>query len=245
MKKVVVIEDEDLVRRGIVLTVDWQKVDCTVVGEAANGREGLALIRETRPDLIVTDIKMPILDGLDMVKQLREEGNQAQVIFLTAYSDFSYAQAAVKLGAVDYLLKPFHDGELEETVERLSRNRSAPHIPGFDLPVGASSKYVTEAIKVISQRYGQVDLSVGAVAQELGISEGHLSHVFKKETGNTLGSYLTAYRMHRATELLRDVRTKVGEVAEQVGYRDIAYFSAAFKKAVGMTPSEYQRTAQK
>ena len=119
MLKVVVVEDEELVRKGIVLAVDWASVGCAVVGEAANGQEGLEVIARYRPDLIVTDIKMPRLDGLEMVRQLRAQGNRAYVILLTAYSDFSYAQAAVKLGAVDYLLKPFRDGELEAVVERI------------------------------------------------------------------------------------------------------------------------------
>ena len=115
MLKVVVVEDEELVRKGIVLTVDWAGAGCAVVGEAANGEEGLEVIRRYRPDLIVTDIRMPKLDGIEMLRRLREEGNRAHVVFLTAYSDFSYAQSALKLGAADYLLKPFHDGELEET----------------------------------------------------------------------------------------------------------------------------------
>lgn len=119
MKKVVVVEDEDLVRQGIVLAVDWQSVDCEVVGEAANGEDGLEVIRRSQPDIVVTDIKMPRMDGLEMLRKLREEGNEVSVILLTAYSDFTYAQSAVKLGAVDYLLKPFHDRELEEAMEGL------------------------------------------------------------------------------------------------------------------------------
>ena len=106
MLKVVVVEDEELVRKGIVLTVDWAGAGCAVVGEAANGEEGLEVIRRYRPDLIVTDIRMPKLDGIEMLRRLREEGNRAHVVFLTAYSDFSYAQSALKLGAADYLLKP-------------------------------------------------------------------------------------------------------------------------------------------
>ena len=246
MMKVVVVEDEALVRRGIVLTVDWAGVDCAVVGEAADGMEGLEVIRESQPDLIVTDIKMPRLDGIEMVRQLREEGNRAHVIILTAYSDFSYAQAALKLGAVDFLLKPFQDGELEEAVTRLKSRvgPSGPQAPGLEVPEEGKSKYVMEALRYIAGHYNDPDISVSSVARDLGISEGHLSHVFKKETSRTLGSYLTDYRIHMAMELLRDCRNKVYEVAEAVGYRDITYFSSTFKRVVGLSPSEYQKQSQ-
>ncbi|MBO5034677.1 MAG: response regulator [Oscillospiraceae bacterium] len=246
MMKVVVVEDEALVRRGIVLTVDWAGVDCAVVGEAADGMEGLEVIRESQPDLVVTDIKMPRLDGLEMVRQLREEGNRAHVIILTAYSDFSYAQAALKLGAVDFLLKPFQDGELEEAVTRLKSRvgPTGPQAPGLEVPEEGKSKYVMEALRYIAGHYNDPDISVSSVARDLGISEGHLSHVFKKETSRTLGSYLTDYRIHMAMELLRDCRNKVYEVAEQVGYRDITYFSSTFKRVVGLSPSEYQKQSQ-
>lgn len=239
MKKVVIVEDEELVRRGIVQAVDWQSVDCAVVGEAANGAEGLEVIRRERPEIIVTDIKMPRMDGIEMLRKLRTEGNSAAVILLTAYSDFTYAQAALKLGAVDYLLKPFHDGELEEAVARLDLRGEEGK-----LSAGGKSKYVVETLRYISEHYGEPEMNISQVAESLGISEGHLSHVFKKETGRTLGSYITDYRIQKAKELLRDFRSKVYEVAEAVGYRDITYFSAAFKKAVGVSPSEYQKQSQ-
>lgn len=253
MLKVVVVEDEELVRRGIVLTVDWAGADCAVVGEASNGEEGLDLIRRYRPDLIVTDIRMPKLDGIEMIRRLRAEGNDAYVVVLTAYSDFSYAQSALKLRAVDYLLKPFHDGDLEEVIARIRRRErktaaqyaAVPAVP--DLPDGGAeekSKYVKEALAYLSEHYNDPDVGVSSVARSLGVSDGHLSHVFKRETSYTLSGYLTSYRMHRAMELLRDCRVKVYEVAELVGYRDIAYFSSAFKKAVGLSPSEYQKRCQ-
>lgn len=245
MTKVVIVEDEELVRRGIMLAVDWSAVDCVVVGDAANGEEGLEVIRRYQPDLVVTDIKMPRMDGIEMVRQLRAEGNGVRVIILTAYSDFSYAQSAVKLGAVDYLLKPFHDGELEDAVRRLQSPKSAQAPGGLDLPDGSGkSKYVTEAMRYIAEHYNAPDICVGSVARFLGVSEGHLSHVFKKETSYTLSSYITSYRIHVAMELLQDCRSRVYEVAEQVGYRDITYFSSTFKKLTGLSPSEYQKRCQ-
>lgn len=246
MMKVVVVEDEDLVRRGIVLTVDWAGVGCAVVGEAADGMAGLEVIRANQPDLIITDIKMPRLDGIEMIRRLREEGCRAYVILLTAYSDFSYAQAAVKLGAVDYLLKPFQDGELEEAVTRLRERVTPTETPavGKEISEEGKSKYVMEALRYIARHYNDPDMSVSSVAQDLGISEGHLSHVFKKETSRTLGSYLTDYRIRKAMELLKDCRNKVYEVADRVGYRDITYFSSTFKRVVGVSPSEYQKQKQ-
>ena len=123
MLKVLVVEDEEMIRKGIVLAVDWAALDCVVVGEAVNGLQALEAVERYAPSLIITDLKMPVMDGLEMLRQLRERGNNAFVIILTAYDSFSYAQTALRLGAVDFLLKPFHDGELEQAVTRLKQRR--------------------------------------------------------------------------------------------------------------------------
>ena len=96
---------------------------------------------------------------------------------------------------------------------------------------------------LISKNCADPNLSVSQVASELGLREGHLSHLFKKETGTTMGNYLTRCRIQKAMSLLRQRKLKVYEVAEACGYRDITYFSGTFKKLVGMTPSEYQNQA--
>ena len=246
MLRVLVVEDEEMIRKGIVLTVDWTALDCVVVGEAANGVQGLEAARRLNPNLIITDLKMPQMDGIEMLRALRAEGCKAYVIILTAYDNFSYAQSALRLGAVDYLLKPFHDGDLENAVTRIQQRRrpAAEATPIGAARKGDKSKYVLEAMDYISKHYNEPDISVGTVAQSLNISEGYLSHTFKKETDYTLLNYLTRYRIHKAMELLKDCRVKVYEVAEQVGYRDIAYFSATFKKYAGISPSEYQLSSR-
>ncbi len=246
MLKVLVVEDEEMIRKGIVLAVDWAALDCVVVGEAANGAEALEAVDRLNPSLIITDLKMPQMDGLEMLRRLRERGNNVYVIILTAYDSFTYAQSALRLGAVDFLLKPFHDGDLEQAVTALRKRiggeeKADSALPG--LKRGDKSKYVLEAMDYIGAHYQDPNISISAIAQDLGISEGHLSHTFKKETDYTLLNYLTRYRVHKAMELLRDCRVKVYEVAAQVGYRDITYFSATFKKVTGVTPSEYQDTS--
>ena len=246
MLKVLIVEDEEMIRKGIVLTVDWAVLDCVVVGEATNGVQGLEAARRLEPSLIITDLKMPQMDGIEMLTALRAEGCTAYVIILTAYDNFAYAQSALRLGAVDYLLKPFHDGDLENAVTRIQQRRrpAAEATPIGAARKGDKSKYVLEAMDYISKHYNEPDISVGTVAQSLNISEGYLSHTFKKETDYTLLNYLTRYRIHKAMELLKDCRVKVYEVAEQVGYRDIAYFSATFKKYAGISPSEYQLSSR-
>ena len=101
-------------------------------------------------------------------------------------------------------------------------------------------EYIREALNYIAEHYGDSDISIATVSAAVGISESHLSHLFKKETDYTVAAYITRYRMRAAMKLLEDCRNRVSEVAEQVGYRDITYFSSTFKKIVGMTPSEYQ-----
>lgn len=239
MYKVIVIDDEMLVRRGIVMETDWQTLNCVVVAEAGNGIEGLEAVRKYHPDLLICDIRMPKMDGIEMLKELRAEGNDVSVIFLTAYSEFSYAQSALKLLASDYLLKPFGDGELEQAVsnalekrkrtqEKLENSKEEP-LPELVLNKGDKSKYVMAAVDYISSHYGEPELSVAQIAEHLGISEGHLSHTFKRETDYTVAAYITRVRMRTAMKLLNDCRNKVYEVAEQVGYRDVAHFPAALR----------------
>lgn len=244
MLKVLVVDDEATVRRGILLGVDWAAMDCLVVGEASNGLEGLEAVGRYNPSLIITDVRMPKMDGIEMLSALREQGCRAHVILLTAYSDFDYARSALQLGAEDYLLKPFRDEELTAAVSRIrQKDRQNDELSAQDflpLPKGDKSKYVMQAMAYIAGHYGEEGISVTSISRELGVSESHLSHLFRKETSYTVIAYLTRYRVHVAMELLRDCRRKVYEVAEQVGYRDVNYFSSTFKKLTGLTPSEYQ-----
>lgn len=248
MWKVLVVEDEEAVRRRVVLAVDWAALGCVVAGEASNGVEALEAVERLEPSLIITDLKMPEMDGLEMLRRLRERGSGVRVIILTAHESFAYARAALRLGAADYLLKPLRGGDLERAVLALKKRAgdggNARQTPApFRLKKGDKSKYVLAAMDYVGAHYAEPGVGVAAIAENLGISEGHLSHLFKKETDYTLRGYLTRYRMHRAMELLRDCRVKIYEVAEAVGYRDVTHFSATFKKLVGVSPSEYQDTS--
>lgn len=253
MDKVIVVEDEAMARRGIVLTINWAALNCVIAGEAANGEEGVRLAERISPDIIVTDVKMPRMDGVEMIAKLRAEGCGAKFIILTAYGDFKYAQSALRLGVSDYLLKPLKDGDLEQAV-RLMRGRSKGadsleseaelSVLRFNPDKKSQNKYVAEAIRYIRMHY-QENITISTVAEYLEISEGYLSRVLKKEMDFTFTGCLTCYRMQVAISLLKDCRIKVYEVADQVGYSDTAYFSAQFKKLLGVSPSKYQERCSK
>ena len=189
MYKVIVVEDETMVRRGIILTIDWAALDCVIAGEAANGEEGAELAVRLSPDIIVTDVKMPRMDGVEMITKLREQGCRAKFIILTAYSDFKYAQSALRLGVSDYLLKPLRDGDLEHAVghireqmeERPPREEETDAAPVLRLHSDKKSKnkYVEAATRYIREHYRE-DITISTVASFLEISEGYLSRVFKK-----------------------------------------------------------------
>ena len=243
MIPVMIVDDEKFVRRGIIEDTDWALIDCEVVAEASNGAEALELARQTKPLLVISDINMPKVNGLQLAEKLLAEYPETKVIFLSAYDEFEYARQAVRIGVSDYLLKPYDDGELDHgagaNAAPSAGNRIDELIPLK--PKGTiRNRYVLNAVEYIESHYQDSDISVGRIAGTIGLSEGHLSRLFKTEMDTGLNTYLTRYRIRQAMRELNDVQIKVYEVAESVGYQDIAYFSNTFKKLVGVTPSDYQ-----
>ena len=121
MIKLMIVDDEPVIRKGIVTVVDWKALDIQVVAEAANGRDGLSRALLEKPDIVITDIKMPIMDGITFSSELRKKLPKVRIVFLTGYSDFEYSRHAIRIGAEDYLLKPVNTGELIELMERLKQ----------------------------------------------------------------------------------------------------------------------------
>lgn len=249
MIRVVVVEDEKMIRKGIIMTTDWQSYGCQVVGEAQSGEEGLSVIREKKPHLVLTDIRMKGMTGIEMIEELKGE-DSIQFIILSGYSDFEYARSALRLGVTDYLLKPFQDEELtkalKHAVEKIhSREKEVEEDFSFfqeyqkDKRV-ESNPYLLKSIQYLEENYMK-DVSCQKVAEEIGISESYLGKLFRKETGYTFVDYLTLTRMKKAVLLLRKDPLKIYELAYLVGYNDAHYFSNLFKKITGKSPSAYKR----
>ena len=248
MYKVVLIDDEHIIVEGLRRVLPWEEMGCCVVGTAPDGVTGLSLIREKKPDILFTDIRMPNMDGLTMLAAVRSEFPRMQVCVLTAFRDFDYAQRAMHLGACRYLLKPSRMDELNEAVREMIRRLDAlpraneQEAETTDGETGSTeaSSFVVRAALSYMQAHCTQKLSLGDVADNVYVSQWHLSKLINKHTGQSFFDLLGSMRIERAKKLLADPSMRVHTVAEQTGFADVAHFSKSFKKITGQTPGEYR-----
>ena len=120
MYKMIIVDDEYLTIEGMKLILDWSAYNIEISGTALSGREGIALAKSIRPDIILSDVKMFGMDGISMLDAIRKEGMQAKFIIMSGYEDFDYAQRAIEVGVEGYLLKPVNKAHLEAIVQKMT-----------------------------------------------------------------------------------------------------------------------------
>ena len=252
MYKVLLVDDEPIITEGLRRVVDWAAHGCRVVDWAAHGcrvaaaagdaASGGEAIRQHRPDILFTDIKMPGEDGLAMLAGLKGEFPRMQIAVLTGYRDFEYAQRAIRLGVARFLLKPSKMDEIEEALtfmtgvlDRMPREEGAEP----EREDEANSFIVRQARAYIAGHCGS-KLSLQEVADHCFVSQWHLSKLLNRHQGQTFYDLLNAERVRRAKEPLEDPALRISEIAERVGYADTAHFSRVFKKLEGVSAGEWR-----
>ena len=253
MYKVVLIDDEDIIVEGLKRVVKWESHGCRVEATAYNAADGARIIREVRPDILFTDIRMPDMDGLTMLAGLKSEFPDMQITVLTGYRDFSYAQTAIRLGVTRFLLKPSKMEEIEEALAAMAQNlekaRPQASAPPKE-PAGeadperekeASSFLVRSAQQYIDEHYTE-HLTLTILAEKTYVSPWYLSKLLNKYTGQSFSDLLNGARVKRAKELLRDPALRVHEISDLLGFSDVAHFSKTFKKLAGLSPNEYRNS---
>ena len=225
-----------------------------VIQTAENGRRAADTAILWEADLILMDIEMPGINGLDAARAVLEQRPECKVIFVTAYSLFQYAHEAMHLGACDYLLKPVDPDEAEAAIRRAIRQIEAGRKLAELAPVApepaadtAEAEDRNALVMAHVRRYMEdnymFDLSLDSVSEILHISPAYLSAQFKKYQKMNFLDCLTELRINAAKQLLTDPLRSAAEVASMVGYEDASYFARAFKKRTGMTPTQYRREA--
>ena len=244
MYRVVLVDDERLIIRGLSTVIPWAELGCEIAGTAHDGVSGLELIRSLRPDIVLTDIRMPNLDGLTMLAAIRSEFPGIQMSVLTAYRDFEYARKAITLGVCRYLLKPSNLDELQEAVKlmvsRLDAMPQLPEDPDDESVKEAGNHLVKAALAYMKEHCTEQHLSLGEVADHVYVSQWHLSKLLNRETDQSFFDLLGSMRIAKAKKLLADPALRIHEIAEMAGFSDVAHFSRSFKKIAGCTPGEYR-----
>ena len=244
MYRVVLVDDERLIIRGLSSVVPWAELGCEIAGTAHDGVSGLELIRSLRPDIVLTDIRMPNMDGLTMLAAIRSEFPGIQMSVLTAYRDFEYARKAITLGVCRYLLKPSNLDELQEAVKlmvsRLDAMPQLPEDPDDESVKEAGNHLVKAALAYMKEHCTEQHLSLGEVADHVYVSQWHLSKLLNRETDQSFFDLLGSMRIAKAKKLLADPALRIHEIAEMAGFSDVAHFSRSFKKIAGCTPGEYR-----
>ncbi len=241
--RVVLVEDEEIVLKELVETIDWAGLGLEVVGTASDGIEGEKMIKTLSPDIVVTDIKLPGKNGLQMI----EDAAVTNGIILSGYTDFEFTKRAIRLGVFDYLEKPVDDDELEASLKTLAirifeDEKDVDAISdgcNLTLKEDVQSHWIKVAIDYIGKNYmNQIALS--DIARETRLSESHLSALFKTETGINFLQYLNAVRINASIRLLSQSSMNISEIARSTGFPNPGYFTKIFRRFMGKTPTEYR-----
>ncbi|GEN56148.1 hypothetical protein GCM10012290_06980 [Halolactibacillus alkaliphilus] len=337
MYRVMIVDDWEIFLTQLKRKADWEGLGFTIVHEASNGKEALNYLLTHPVDVVITDIRMPEMDGIDLLKAIRANHLNTHVIFLSEYEDFQYAKQAIHYQITDYLIKPVQANELttrlqtlkselnqrdtietttdQNIVEALIRDiqlKKSPQpviesfimdttakvggdrqrvfddyrsltetlknkllqiypwlsrflvypemtneekledlhkalinvIDGFTQPI--HTLYYSALHQVLIEKVCSFALAsdekftIKTIADSLFVNKNYLADTFKKETGITLGDYLTKVKIKRAQVLLQTTQLKLYEISDQLGYRHPEYFSRVFKKETGLTPQTYR-----
>ena len=233
-----IADDENLELKVLEKTIKKFFLNELEIFMASNGKQAAQISDETEINIALLDVEMPGMNGIELAKLIREKNHDCIIIFITAYDRFEYAIEAMHIKAFDYLLKPWKEEKLTGLIsEAISSIKEISSDDGKSENLQDSQKSIIK--KYIKENYKR-DISAGDVAGILGYSDVYFSKIFKQLFDDTFINYLTNLRIEKAKVLLKDVSFNIKEVGASVGYTDSNYFTKVFKRAVGMSPSEYR-----
>ncbi|MCI5868866.1 MAG: response regulator [Dorea sp.] len=240
MKKlrVLLVDDEIMIREGFKRLFDWEAHECEVVGEAADGMEALARMDALKPDIVIMDINIPIMNGLKVIQLGRIKHPEMAFVIVSGYDDFSYCREALRLQITDYILKPVNYEEFGACIDNLKISLFERRITKE--PEEQEERTITLLTRYLQEHMAE-ELSLSVLAEQFYLNPQYISQLFKNEIGVGFLTYLTNIRMEKAKKLLLSKSYSIAEVAEQSGYGDYRVFTKVFKKTEGITPSQYRR----
>ena len=241
MHKLLIVDDEYEIRNGLCKFFPWNAIGFEVVGQVENGKQALEFVKENKVDVILCDIIMPIMSGIELANLLSEHMPRIKVIFFSAHKDFEYAQKALEYGVKSYILKSANYNELVRVFSKIKGElgiESPDRKTVMENNLGYNEKIISIIKDYVEKNYRDVTLE--DLTKQVHMNPDYISKFFKKYTGKNFSDYLTEVRMIKAAELLEDVRYRTYEVSDMVGYSNSFNFTRAFKNYYNMSPRHYK-----
>ncbi|MBO1513467.1 response regulator transcription factor [Metabacillus bambusae] len=245
MFSILLVDDEKWVRTTLKWSIKQLNLPFQISHECANGLEALDWIKQNEIDLIFTDISMPIMDGLAFVKELRQYNGDQDVIVISVHDEFQFVQKAIRNGVTDYLLKPIEENDLKFCLEKWINKRKGEEEKkndAFDVNEELPSSTIEKVLQYI-EKTPLAQINLKEAAEKVHMNPSYLSQLFKQQLNKKFVDYITEIRMKEAKRLLLYTSLRISEIAERVGYSDLAYFSNNFKKITGSSPSVFRKSA--
>lgn len=237
--RVLLVDDEIMIREGFRRLFDWEVHGCVLVGEAADGMEALTQIDALLPDLVIVDINIPVMNGLKVIQTCRAKYPQMAFIIVSGYDDFTYCREALRLQITDYMLKPVDYEEFGLCIDKLRISMFEHELENSKTDEAQETSI--RGIICYMQEHLAEEISLQLLAEEFHLSAPYISQLFKNETGVNYLTYLTNIRMEHAKKMLIGSKLPISDIAEHSGYADYRVFSKVFKKVQGITPTQYRR----
>jgi YesN/AraC family two-component response regulator len=231
MKRAIIADDEKLSRDLITALIEKSNLPIEIVGYAASGDEALASIERLKPDIVYLDIEMPVYNGIEVMKKIKDSYSGAiEFIVITAYSQFEYAQASLRLGAKDILLKPIDSKKFVETMQRVVGYRYT------------DNQVLNEILEYISVNYHR-NIELAECAKKHYTTSNQVAKMFKKYFDTNFSAYVNDMKIGKAKELLKETDLSIQEISEKVGYNNLNYFYKKFKANTGATPNIFRKNS--
>ena len=239
MWKVMIADDENYMLEAMENLIDWKKMECQLVYKARNGQMLLEQVKKNPPDIIITDIKMPVVNGIEVARYVYEQMLPTKVIILSAYADFQYAQEAIKYDVCGYIIKTsvieMLPGMIQKAIGKLSVSTAETE---KEMEEYYSDDILGRLQKYIAEHYMD-KLNLTQISREIHANGSYLSRLYKTKTGQNLFDVINKMKLEKAKEYMSQGK-RIYEIAQMVGFDDVSYFSRVFRKHEGCSPREYE-----
>lgn len=245
--RIMIVEDEQRARRGLKNVISSISDSYQIVAEASDGRQALELVQIVKPEVVFTDLKMPYMGGIDLIKAAQSAGLVSKYVIVSAYEEFEYARQAITLGVKDYLVKPITVDEVKAVMERLEAEpyigwRENTELKRLKQQYPNAHPLVRKALSFIETEYA-TKINQKELADNLGISQEYFCYLFNKDVGENFTKFLKNYRIEIAKKLLINGTAK-DQIPYNVGFSDPKYFNKVFRETVGMGVAEFIRESK-